>query len=237
MRSAKTPMIVATCLVAACLAAPARAAWPVIDIGAILQLVNQGRQLSEQIDTARDQLDQAREEFEAQTGSRGMERLLGNTARQYLPADWAQLSAVIEGTGGTYGALAAELERAIAHNAVLSEATLATLGPEQRRDVELSRRAVATLQALTRQALVTTSQRFDHLQQLIDAIAAADDQKAILELQARIGAEATMLENEQTKLQTVYQAARAEAEAQQQRLRERAIADIGSFRRLPPMRL
>lgn len=236
MSNGKRSMIVSALAVASLMAGPAHAAWPVIDIGAILQLVNQGRQLSQQIDTARDQLHQARAEFEAQTGSRGMERLLGTTARHYLPSDWTQLSAAIEGTGSTYGALAAELDRAIAQNAVLSEAALMTLGPRQRTDVERSRRAVATLQALTRQALVTTSQRFDHLQQLIDAIAAADDQKAILDLQARIGAEATMLENEQTKLQTMYQAARAEAEAQHQRLRERAIEDIGSFRRLPPMR-
>ena len=46
-----------------------------------------------------------------------------------------------------------------------------------------------------------------------------------------------MLENEQTKLGVLYQAAQAEEWARRQRLREQAIADIGSLRRLPALGL
>jgi type IV secretion system protein VirB5 len=92
-------------------------------------------------------------------------------------------------------------------------------------------------QALARRALLTTSERFRSLQELIDAIARAGDQKAILDLQARIGGEATMLANEQTKLEVLERAAQAEASAQQQRLLERAIADVGSLRTLAPLGL
>ena len=48
------------------------------------------------------------------------------------------------------------------------------------------------------------------MQCLIDAIPAATDQKGILDLQARIGAEQGMLQNEQTKLLVLSQALRAE---------------------------
>jgi type IV secretion system protein VirB5 len=92
------------------------------------------------------------------------------------------------------------------------------------------------LQALTRQALSETSRRFGSIQQLIDAIPGAGDQKAILDLQARIQAEQGMLQNESTKLGVLYQAAQAEEWARQQRVREQAIASIGSLRDLPPLR-
>jgi type IV secretion system protein VirB5 len=92
-------------------------------------------------------------------------------------------------------------------------------------------------QALARRALVATSERFRSLQELIDAIGRADDQKAILDLQARIGAEATMLANEQTKLQVLANAAQADASAERQRLLERAIGDVGSLRQLAPLGL
>ena len=63
---------------------------------------------------------------------------------------------------------------------------------------------------MARIALETTSARFDSLQQLIDAIPQADDQKAILDLQARIAAEQGMLQNESSKLTVLYQAAQAQ---------------------------
>ena len=88
-----------------------------------------------------------------------------------------------------------------------------------------------------RAALGTISGRFGTIQQLITAIGGARDQKAILDLQARISAEQGMLANDQSKLQVLYQAAQAQQWAQQQRNREQAINDIGSLRRLPAMGL
>src|ERR1700733_14239496 len=66
-------------------------------------------------------------------------------------------------------------------------------------------------------------------QQLIDAIARANDQKAILELQARIAGEQGMLQNEHTKLQVLYQAAQAQEWANVQRARELTVSAHGQF--------
>jgi len=71
--------------------------------------------------------------------------------------------------------------------------------------------------------------RFASLQQLVDAITRAGDQKAALDLQARIGAETGMLQNEQTKLQVLYQSLQAEQWANEQRSRELAVAAYGQF--------
>ena len=82
---------------------------------------------------------------------------------------------------------------------------------------------------MSQEALANSSGRFAPIQQLIDAIAGASDQKAILDLQARIGAEQGMLQNEQTKLQVLYPGGTGAAVGDRQREREQAIAGQGQF--------
>ena len=81
----------------------------------------------------------------------------------------------------------------------------------------------------SQQALANTSARFASIQSLIGAISAAGDQKAILDLQARISAELGMLQNEQTKLQILHQATEAQAALDRQRDWEQSVAGQGRF--------
>lgn len=219
------------------LAPAAHAQWAVVDVGAIAQLIQQVETMREQVETARNQLTQAERQLESMTGGRGMQGLLAGTARNYLPADWAQLAAVLDQATTAYGALAGDMQRLVNTIAVLTPEQLAALSPAEREQLEAARRSAAMLQVMTRQALSTTSSRFASIQQLIDAIGSANDQKAILDLQARIQAEQGMLQNESTKLDVLYQAAQAEEWARKQRMREQAIAAVGSLRRLPAMGL
>src|SRR3979409_2563561 len=110
--------------VAACvclLVAPAcRAQSPVIDVGAIAQLISQGLILQDQLTTARDHLAQAQVEFASITGGRAMERLLSGTQRNYLPASWADLQSAMLAGGGGYGALSSGIAATVTANAVLS---------------------------------------------------------------------------------------------------------------------
>ena len=197
----------------------AHAQIPVTDVGAILQLVSQFQTLEQQLETARQQLQQAQSEFQSITGGRGMERLLTGTVRNYLPATWVDIQS----------ALAGELQGAVAANAILSDAQLSALSAADRSRVEADRQSVAAQQVVAQQALAVTSARFAALQQLIDAIPSASDQKGILDLQARIGAEQGMLQNEQAKLGLVRQAAQADVLANHQRAREQALAGHGEF--------
>ena len=215
----------------------AHAQWAVVDVGAITQLIQQVQTMRDQLTTARDQLTEARRQIDAMSGGRGMERLLSGTARNYLPGEWAEVAAVLDQTSAAYGALARELESLVIGSAILSPQQIAALSPAERAQLESARRTAAMLQTMTRQALARTSSRFDAIQQLIDAISGASDQKAILDLQARIQAEQGMLQNESTKIQVLYQASQAEEWSRRQRAREQAIASIGSLRRLPPMGL
>lgn len=225
------------CLLLMCGAPAVHAQWAVIDVGAIAQLIEQIATMQQQLETARNTLRQAEQQFRATTGGRGMERLLAGTDRNYLPANWAQLEAAVQRADGTYSALGARLQAVLNDNALLSDERIAALSPMEREQLEAARRSAAMSQATSRQALETTRGRFEALQQLVDAIPAAQDQKAILDLQARIAAEQAMLVNEQTKLNVLHQVAQAEELARKQRIREQALTDIGSLRRLPPMGL
>lgn len=215
----------------------AQAQFAVIDVGAIGQLVQQVQTLRQQLETTRDQLNQARQQYESMTGGRGMQQLLAGTVRNYLPPDWAALEQVLQGAVGVYGALAADVQGLMDTNAVLTAQAVAALVPTQRQQLEAARREAALRQALTRAALRIASERFASIQGLIAAIGGAGDSKAILDLQARIAAEQGMLQNEAIKLDVLRQAAQADQWARQQRLREQAIADIGSLRNLPPLDL
>ena len=216
---------------------PAQAQWAVIDVNAIVQLAKEVATLQQQLTTAQAELSEARTTYQAMTGDRGMERLLAGTPRNYLPTDWADLQQVLEGSSSAYGALALNTQGLISANAVLSGQQIAALSPTERAEVLADREHAALLQAVTRNALSTASARFSDLQQLINAIPAATDQKGALDLQARIAAEQAMLENETIKLDVLYQTQAAEREAEDEQIREQAIANIGSLRNLPPMGL
>jgi type IV secretion system protein VirB5 len=215
----------------------ARAQIPVTDVGAIVQLIAQLEQLQQQLTVARDTLRQAEDAYESMTGQRGMERLLDGAVRNYLPEDWLELERAMRGASAAQSALAREINRILEQNAVLSEASLGAFAPADRGEIDAARRSAAMLQALSSQALANTSEKFGSLDELIRAIGRADDPKAISELQARIGAEQGMLQNEANKLFVLHQAAQAQELTRRQRERERAIAGVGRLRDRPSLGL
>ncbi len=211
-------------------AAPrAQAQWAVIDVSALAQLMQQVETLNQALTTARSQLTQAQQEFQAITGSRGMQNLLSGTIRNYLPSNMAELTAALSQVNSGYSGLSAAIQAAAQGNAVLTPAGLSALPTDQRIRVSAGRSTVALLQGIASSALSNSSSRFSDIQQLIGAIGSAADQKAALDLQARIGAEAGMLQNEQTKLQSLYQAAQAQQWVNAQQDREAVIAGHGQF--------
>jgi type IV secretion system protein VirB5 len=207
----------------------AQAQLAVIDTASVTRLIQQAQTLTQQLEAVRRQIVQAQVFYQSTTGNRGMQLLLNGVTRNYLPSDWTQLTAAVQGGSASSSALAADIRVAMAANAVLSASQMASLPAEEQSQIVESRRSVALLQALSQEALTNSSSRFASIQQLIAAIGSTSDQKGILELQARVSAEQGMLQNEQTKLQVLYQAAQAQAAASTQRAREQVIAGYGSF--------
>ena len=216
---------------------PASAQFAVIDVASIAQLLKEVQQLEQQVATARSQLVQAQSEYAAITGNRGMQNLLSGTIRNYLPSDWTQLSQVMSGASASFPALASSTSSFVNSNAVLTASQVALLSPSERAGLTAARQNPALLAAVAQSALANSSGRFAELQSLIGAIGTAGDQKASLDLTARISAEQGMLQNEATKLQVLYQVAQSQEWARAQRVREQGLADQGSLRTLAPMGL
>jgi type IV secretion system protein VirB5 len=212
-----------------CVAPAARAQFAVIDVSAIVQLMQQVQTLDQTLTTARNQLTQAQQEFQAITGTRGMQNLLSGTVRNYLPTNMSDLTAAVSQVNSSYSGLSTAIQSAVLVNAILTPQQLGSLPASQQARISAWRSTIALLQGITSTALSNSSARFDSLQQLISAIGGASDQKAALDLQARIGAEAGMLQNEQTKLQSLYQALQAQQWANEQQDRETVIAGHGQF--------
>ncbi len=228
MRKLKVRALLAIAIVSTVAISPARAQWAVIDAPAIVQLIQEVQTAAQQLATARNQLLQAQQALQTMTGDRGMEQLLGTTVRNYLPSDWSQVSSVLQGAGG-YNALSADMQSIMTANAVLPAQRLATLPVSGQQLIQAQRQWGAMQQALAHQALANASSRFAAIQTLVSSIASAADQKGILDLQARINAELGMLQNEQSKNQSLNQSALAQESSLRQQAREQVLDGHGRF--------
>lgn len=206
---------------------PAHAQWAVVDVGAIAQLIQQVTIMEQELTTAENELTQAQQQFNSMTGPRGMQNLLAGINRNYLPTSFSQIPVLLAGP------IAAQVNA----NAIMTAAQVAALSPAEQQQLNAARTNAALLQVTAQQAYANASARFASVQQLIDSIPAATDQKGILELAARIQAEQGMLQNEATKLSVLYQAAQAQEWAQRQSASEQAVASVGNLRTLAPLAL
>jgi type IV secretion system protein VirB5 len=202
---------------------------PVIDIASLTQLMQQMQYWIQQIQLMRTQVDQLQQTYTAITGPRGMQTLLAGSARNYLPPDWNEMIGVVNNVSATYSGLAVQVQAVMNANAVLSTTQVGALSPRQQQILSQGRKAAAMMQVMSQAAFQNNSQRFSAIQQLIDAIGGAQDTKAIQDLHGRIAAEQAMLQNEQTKLQVLFQSAQADQWAQQQRSREESLNAVGSY--------
>jgi type IV secretion system protein VirB5 len=227
MRKTLSALVLFTLISIAAFCPQANAQLAVIDVSAIRQLVQQVQQMQQALQTAQNQLNQAQREYQSITGLRGMQNLLSNVNRNYLPPTWAQLS-----TG-----LASPIQSQVSANAVLTSAQVAALSPAEQQQLNAARNNAALLQVATQEAYATTSGRFASVQTLINAIPSATDQKGILDLQARIQAEQGMLQTDSTKLNMLYQAAQAQELARRQSAIEQVVAGVGNLRTLAALRL
>jgi type IV secretion system protein VirB5 len=216
---------------------PAHAQWAVFDAANFAQLLQQVNYWQQQIKAMQAQVGQLQQTYSAITGPRGMQALVPLTfaARNYLPPDLANLTAVLNQSSVLYAALSNAQSQTVAANAVLSPAAIAALSPANQQLLAQRRRNAALIQTLGQSALQTTSARFQTLQTLISSIGAAQDSKAIADLQGRIVAEQAMLTNDQSKLETLFQLSEAQRRLTDQRADELGIQAVGKASQLAPV--
>ncbi len=106
----------------------------------------------------------------------------------------------------------------------------------EQAQLQADRSSTALLQAMTQQALSTTSARFTSLQQLIAAIPKSDGPEGrSRSCKPASAPRRRCLQNDEIKMGVLYQLALAQSQANDERAREQAISDIGSCRDLPPL--
>lgn len=181
---------------------------PVVDAAAIAQdatnFAKQMIEMANQLNTLKSQLDQQLKQYQSMTGDRGMGQLLDGQVRNYLPDDWQTVMDLLDSPSG-YDSLSSNIKRYIDENKIISDGDMQSMPQKTRILLEKKRKLYALNKSLSTEAYNKSSERVKLLQQLTDKIGASGDQKAILDLQARIQSEQTQLTNEATKLQSLSQ--------------------------------
>lgn len=196
----------------------ARAQIPVTDVASIVQRAIEAAakiaKLVAQLEQMKAQLEQAKATYDNMTGDRGMRWLMSSENYRRLPTDWKDTINMIDNQGGSYR---------IRHLAKDILENMNDIDPSLFEDVDNAYGKLAgkeAKQAATYQAQQATqfddvAQRFNTLKQLIDKISTAEDQKAILELNARITAQQAMLQNEVLKMRALAQVRASQKDLQE----------------------
>lgn len=200
----------------------AHAQIPVTDVASI------GTQVSNQIETIAkwkmqydqmiNQIDQAKQQYQSLTGSRGLGNIMNNPAmRDYLPGEWQAVYDSVK--NGGYSGLSGTGKSVYDANKIYDACGHLTIA-QQRTACEAQAVKGSQDKGFALDAYNVAKSRINQIDQLMQQINQTQDPKAIAELQARIGAEQANIQNEQTKLQMYSMVAAAEDRVQKQRQRE-----------------
>jgi type IV secretion system protein VirB5 len=211
-------------------AAPASAGMPVIDVANLAQAIQQVLSWGQQLQGMTQQYQQLQSTYSSLTGPRGMQSLLyvPLTSRNYLPANYSQMTGVINGTSTAYPALSSQVQTNIQANAILTAQSLNGLSPQAQAYVRQSRQSAATLSMLSQQNQANASNNFSNVQTLIGALGSTADTKASADLSGRIQSEQVMTQTNQIKTDALYQSVQAQQLQNAQLAREAAVKQQGA---------
>jgi Type IV secretion system proteins len=187
---------------------------------------------AQQLQQMKAQLEQSKNTYGAMTGNRGYGNFMNvpNQMRNYLPTNFSDVMSLLSNNNPSYSGMTDTIRKYMDANAVLTDADLdgMKMSTATRKYLADSRSNTATIQALANEGLQNASIRFNLLQAMAYEINNTTDPKAIAELQARIQVEQTMLTNEQSKMQDLFDGMQARKEMIDQQGRELAIQQSGN---------
>jgi type IV secretion system protein VirB5 len=218
-------------------AMPASAGMPVIDAANLAQAIQQVLSWGQQLQGMTQQYQQLQSTYNSLTGPRGMQALLPVSLanRNYLPANYAQMTGVINGTSTAYPVLSSQVQTSIQANAILSTQGLSGLSPQAQQYVRQSRQSAATLSMLSQASQANASNNFSNVQSLISAVGSTADTKASADLSGRIQSEQVMTQTTQIKTDALYQSVQAQQLQNAQLAREAAVKQQSAQVALTPI--
>jgi type IV secretion system protein VirB5 len=220
---------VATAALVACCATSARAQGiPVIDIAnliqTLLQVLNDVTEISNQVQ----QIKQLQGQLDSINGLRNLGTVFNNPAlRNYVPAEaYTTLNAInVSGYSGLSATAKALRDVGMVYNcmdltgAARSSCQAALAQPYQHK-------------GLLQDAMKAAAGRLGQINALMGQINATQDQKAVLEIQARIGTENALLAHEMSQVQMLQGMADSEERIARSRDRERQYEALGRTGRI-----
>lgn len=230
--SAWTKAAVFACVVSITTVGSVSAQVPVTDVASITQRAQDQlqtiAQMVSQLEQLKAQLDQAQRQYKSTTGSRGMGSLLSGENYAAVPTDWHETLDMMNGAG-KYAGISGLAKKVLG--------TMNGVDPKVFDDVDSAYGKLygsqageaATYQALQGTAYNNTSARFGRLKTLVAKIDEAPDMKAVGDLNARIGAEQVMLQNEQLKMQALAQLRQSQKDMEEVRMSQMR-AETGKVR-------
>lgn len=190
---------------------------PVIDTANLAQSVQQVVHDITKISNQLQQIAQLRAQLDGMTGSRLLGTVLDDPAlRNYLPADAGRRIADVERIG--YDGLGAAA-RALRDAQRLYNCEDRT--GEQRARCQAELALPYQTKEMLQRAMASASGRLGQIGRLMQRVDATTDQKSVLEMQARIGAENALLAHEASRVQLLQALAQNEDRIAQSRDRER----------------
>jgi type IV secretion system protein VirB5 len=206
----------------------AHAGIPVIDVAnllqAVMEVINSVTQITNQVS----QIRQLYAQYQAITGARNLGAILNNPALQnYIPRDAVQIVRNIEGSGyeGLNGAARAMRDAQMVYNCQDMQ------GAERTRCQAKLAHPYQT-KAFLEGAMERAAGRTQQINALMDQLGGSADEKAALEIQGRIGAEAALLEHEATQIELTRGLLDAQRQIEESRAREGQLEQVSRTGRL-----
>ena len=215
----------AACLVAGTLGAGnARAQGiPVIDIANLIQTILQVLNDVTEIENQVQQITQLGDQLKSINGMRNLGNILNNPAlKNYVPAEaYTYLNAVnTSGYSGLNATAKSLRDAGMVYNCM-------DLAGAARTDCQAALAQPYQQKGLLQDAMKSAAGRLTQINSLMDQINGTSDQKAVLEIQARIGAENALLAHEVSQVQMLQGMADSEERIARSRERERQYQMLG----------
>ena len=226
-------LLSATALALVATAAPSHAQMTVTDPGAYVRMLRQIQEaraqlveLQEQVQQGTELIGQGQRLYESLNQISNVNSIGGllNTpaVRTLLPAEFSDAQKLMSGDLQDLGSLTSRATAIRDANRIYAPANTADLTAAEeyyRETLEKTGVRAARDMAVGERVTKTADSRLEGLEQLRQALSTAPNARAVLDLQARIDAEAAMIENDQMRLQgiAIMQAADDRLETQRQR--------------------
>ena len=178
---------------------------PVIDVSSLTQQILQVQHMLNQIEQLKSQLETANKELDSMSGVRGLGNVIDSA---YDTAVNTNPNQVLNDAG---------IRGANEHGLIGDVADLYDSGNQN----------TAAWLGQSQKSLEQAQERFSELTGLVAEVNNSPDQKDILDLQARIGAEQVMLQNEMAKLSMLRSQAEANQALHAQRVQQMRVASSG----------